>query len=110
MGALEAGIHHGLAVAHLKLEDADDALESAEKALNLYRGAQDKQGEAKAMTTVAKAQRILGRFDQAITTAKEAAAIWRKTGQAAGIVAAVETIADAQAAQGYPKAALAAAE
>jgi tetratricopeptide (TPR) repeat protein len=108
--ALEAGMHHGLAVAHLKLEDADDALESAEKALNLFRGAQDKQGEAKALTTVAKAQRVLGRFDQAIATAKEAAALWRKMGQAAGIVAAVETMSDAQAAQGYPKAALLAAE
>jgi tetratricopeptide (TPR) repeat protein len=108
--ALEAGIHHALAVAHLKNEDSDDALESAEKALNLYRGAQDKGGEAKALTTVAKAQRVLGRFDQAIATAKSAAALWRNMGQAAGIVAAVEIMSDAHAAQGYPQAALNAAE
>lgn len=108
--ALDAGLLHALAVAHLKLEDADDALEAEEKALSLYRGVKDKEGEAVSLTTLAKAQRVLGRFDEAITTAKEAAVIWRGMGKAAGIVAAVETICDAQAAQGFPKASLAAAE
>lgn len=108
--SLEAAMYHALAVAHLKLDDHEDALEAEEKALNLAKSAGDKKAEAVSMTSIAKAQRGLGKFDKAIETAKEAAALWRSMGQAAGIVACVETISDAQAAQGFPKAALVAAE
>jgi len=78
--------------------------------MTIHKSSKDKKGEAVSLTTVAKAYRMLGRFDQAISTAKEACGLWRSLSQAAGIVTALETIADAQAAQGFPKASLAAAE
>jgi len=108
--ALEAGMLHGQAVAQLRLQNADDAVEVGESALAIYNSLKDTKGSATSLNTIAKALRLVGRLDDALSRAKEAAALWRVLGKAAGVVMAVETIIDVQTALGIPKAGLVAAE
>jgi len=109
----EAAAWHAIAnVYQIQEEDGAtpaDVLQAAEKAVDTYRGVSNRNGEAAALNTVARAQLREEKVSLGLQTANESLSIFRDLKQSRGMVSALETIVQAHAIQDNPMAGLQAA-
>lgn len=100
----EARAQHALAGALLLPGDsARGAAEAAEKALGFYRGAAGQRDkEAAALTTLAKARLQEKDVHEGLKSALEALVLWQDVGETRGAVTALELLLQAHAMQGQP--------
>jgi len=101
-----ASVHQLQETEEQGISTADDVLQAAQSALNIYRDVGKKKGEATALNTMARAQLRLDKVSTGMKTAEDALELFKGLGQSRGVVSVLETIVQAQSILGKPAAGL----
>eukprot|EP00420_Gonyaulax_spinifera_P034029 CAMPEP_0197879674 /NCGR_PEP_ID=MMETSP1439-20131203/7696_1 /TAXON_ID=66791 /ORGANISM="Gonyaulax spinifera, Strain CCMP409" /LENGTH=546 /DNA_ID=CAMNT_0043499197 /DNA_START=44 /DNA_END=1684 /DNA_ORIENTATION=+ len=101
-----ASVHQLQETEEQGVSTADDVLQAAESALKIFQGIGNKNGEATALNTMARAQLRLDKVSTGMKTAEDALEKFKELGQSRGVVSVLETIVQAQSILGKPAAGL----